>query len=71
MRTEAASAGFYKSDIHGEPVQFPRLQILTVRELLKGGKVDMPAWHVQQTFKQAPKAKGKDTMPQSKMFEAE
>lgn len=56
MRTEAASAGFYKS-IGG--TQFPRLQILTIRELLDGHKVELPAWHDERTFKAAAKAKGK------------
>ena len=56
MRVEAASAGFYKS--FGN-TQFPRLQILTVAELLEGRKVDMPPWHEQQTFKVAPRSRGK------------
>ena len=59
MRTEAASGGFYKS-VGGS--QFPRIQILTVAELLAGKRVDMPAWHEQRTFKAAPKAKGKSTI---------
>lgn len=65
MRTEAASAGFYKS-FGG--AQFPRLQIFTVRELLDGRKVEMPAWHEQRTFKAAPKVKGKNTESQADMF---
>jgi site-specific DNA-methyltransferase (adenine-specific) len=66
MRTEAATAGFYKS-FNG--AQYPRLQILTVRELLEGRKVEMPAWHEQRTFKAAPKAKGKTTpAKQAEMF---
>lgn len=56
MRCEAASAGFYNS-LSGS--QFPRLQLLTVAELLAGKRVDMPGWHVQRTFKAAPKVKGK------------
>jgi len=56
MRTEAASAGFYKS-FGG--AQFPKLQIITVGELLNGGRVEMPGWHESRTFKRAPKAKGK------------
>lgn len=54
MRQEAASAGFYES-FGGS--RFPRLQILTVQELLAGKKVDMPPWHKQQTFKVAPRSK--------------
>ncbi|MCE9591722.1 MAG: site-specific DNA-methyltransferase [Planctomycetes bacterium] len=67
MRTEAASAGFYKS----AGAQFPQLQILTVTELLQGKKIDMPAWHDRRTFKSAPKVKGKDQTPQNDLFKPE
>lgn len=53
MRTEAASAGFFKS-AWGD---HPRLQILTVAQLLDGARVDMPQTAgTNRTFKQAPKA---------------
>jgi DNA modification methylase len=67
MRAEAASAGFYKFGVGKFEQQFPRIQILTVGELLDGKRVDMPAWHEKQTFKAAPKIKGKKTH-QPKMF---
>ncbi len=51
MRTEAASAGFYHSD--GWNRDFPRLQILTIEELLNGKDVSMPP--NMTTFKQAEK----------------
>ena len=57
MRAEAADAGFYKSS-WGE---HPRIQLLTVGELLKGKQIQYP--HVtggNQTFKAAPKAKVKE-----------
>jgi DNA modification methylase len=55
MRTEAAGAGFYQSAWG----KHPRLQILTIAELLDGKRVDMPPLRqVNVTFKQAPKAKG-------------
>lgn len=57
MRAEVASAGFYESP--GFKKKYPRLQILTVAELLEGKKVEYPQTNV--TFKQAPKAKGKST----------
>jgi hypothetical protein len=41
MRTEAASAGFYRSDYFGR--DYPRLQIRTVAELLAGKGIDYPA----------------------------
>jgi len=57
MRTEAASGGFYKSPWHAEP--YPRLQILTVEELLNGKRIKCPPLgQVNVTFKEAPKAKG-------------
>jgi len=58
MRTEAASAGFYKSQWGNHPT----LQILTVEELLKGKRIDCPPLgQVNVTFKKATKAKGKKT----------
>ena len=56
MRAEAASAGFYKSPWQKEP--YPRLQILTIEELLNGKRIDCPPLgQVNVTFKKAPKAK--------------
>jgi hypothetical protein len=55
MREEAASAGFYDSSWGS---RHPRLQILTVGELLAGKTIDYPAPKLLNvTFKQAPKAK--------------
>lgn len=58
MHKEAADAGFYTSP---QNTKHPRLQILTIEELLAGKKIDMPAWSERQTFKKAPKAKGSAT----------
>ena len=53
MRTEAASAGFYASPWG----QHPRVQILTVGELLAGKKLDAPPpRQTSRTYKLAPKA---------------
>ena len=53
---EAASAGFYKSP-WGE---HPKLQILTVGELLDGKPIDMPPIRqTSATFERAPRAKSK------------
>jgi site-specific DNA-methyltransferase (adenine-specific) len=62
MRTEAAGAGFYNSPWGS---RHPRLQILTVRELLAGRMVDIPASRDLRTFKKAPRVKrrGMDTPP--------
>ena len=51
MRTEAASAGLYKSPWGTHP----RLQILTIAELLEGKGIDYPH-PANVTFKRAPKA---------------
>jgi site-specific DNA-methyltransferase (adenine-specific) len=56
MRAEAASAGFYDSPFGG---RFPRLQLLTVGELLDGKGVDYP--HLtggNVTHRRAPRAGG-------------
>jgi DNA modification methylase len=54
MRTEAASAGFYTSP--GWGTKHPRLQLLTVGELLEGKGIDYPSKHLNVTFKRAGKA---------------
>ena len=62
MRTEAAFAGFYASPWGG---QHPRVQILTVGELLAGKKLDAPpSRQTSLTYKRAPKARKKaETQP--------
>lgn len=53
MRAEAASAGFYNSPWGGT---HPRLQILTIADLLAGKRIDMPpSRQVNVTFKKAPR----------------
>jgi site-specific DNA-methyltransferase (adenine-specific) len=52
MQTEAASAGFYHSP--GWKQDYPRIQILTIEELLQGTQVKMPPPF--GTFKQAQRA---------------
>jgi DNA modification methylase len=55
MRAEAASGGFYESPGWGE--RYPKLQILTIEELLEGKGIDMPPiGQVNITFKKAPKS---------------
>lgn len=53
MKTEAATAGFYRSE--GWNKDYPRLQILTVEELLNGAEIKMPP--SASTFKQAEREK--------------
>jgi len=52
MRKEAASAGFYTSPWG----KHPRLQLLTVDDLLTGRAIDRPPAQTSVTFKRAPKA---------------
>jgi len=55
MRSEAASAGFYESPWG---TRHPRLQIITVGELLAGRRIDMPAGsQTNVTFERAPRAR--------------
>ena len=49
MQTEAVAAGFYESEFYGP---FPRLQILTIAELLEGRRLQYPH-HAPATFKRA------------------
>ena len=59
MKTEVASAGFYKSPWG----KYPVLQILTIEELLNGKTINCPPLgQVNVTFKKAPKAKGAKTV---------
>ncbi len=59
MRTEAASAGFYKSQGWGK--SYPRVQILTIEDLLRGVAVDMPPAY--GTFKQAGRVRDEGDQP--------
>jgi DNA modification methylase len=55
MRTEAAKAGFYVRPTGGkEEERYPRLQLLTIEELLKGKGIAYPAVRADLTFKKAP-----------------
>ncbi len=64
MRTEAASAEFYTSP-RGK---HPRLQILTVEDLLTGKGIDRPPAQASATFKRAPKARAASAKPQALDF---
>jgi len=59
MRTEAAGSGFYHSE--GWNKNYPKIQLLTIAELLNNKIIDMPPIHqVNITFKSAPLAKTKE-----------
>jgi len=56
MEKEAASHGFYSSKFTGE--NHPRIQILTVEDLLDGEEIDMPpVGQVNETFQEGPTVK--------------
>jgi hypothetical protein len=60
MRTEAASAGFYNSPWG---TKHPRLQLLTIAELLEGMRIDYPpSRQVNVTFRKAPEMKVAETV---------
>ena len=57
MRAEAAQAGFYHSETWNR--DYPRVQILTIAELLDGKQIDMPPiQQVNKTFRRARREKG-------------
>ena len=63
MRKEAANGGFYKSPWG----QHPRLQILTIEDLLTGKTINRPPAQTSVTFKRAPKATPKVRERQERM----
>ncbi len=67
MVQAATAAGFYHSP--GWNQNYPKIQILTIQELLDGAKINMPA-HNQPgiTFKQAERVKNGDSAAQKQLF---
>jgi len=57
MLAEAADAGFYENVSGVGKSQHPRLQILTIGDLLDGKRPDLPVAQDLRSFKQAPKVK--------------
>ena len=55
MLKEAAEAGFYQ--VPGLRDKYPRLQILSIAELLQSKKIDYPRFASDATFKKAPKSR--------------
>ena len=62
MREQAASAGFYASP--GWRTKHPRIQLLTVAELLDGRGIDYPTRQGNVTFRRARKAEPKQQTEQ-------
>jgi len=57
MVKEAASAGFYETEHFGT---FPKVQILTIEELLEGKEIRMPPRGADVTHKKAKRVKGEE-----------
>ncbi|MCI0551389.1 MAG: restriction endonuclease [Anaerolineae bacterium] len=64
MNTEAATAGFYHSTLWQK--DYPRVQVLTIEDLLNGRGIAMPP-SASGTFKQAEKIKKSDKKQQGKL----
>ncbi len=58
MKVEAVSSGYYKSPLGHN---YPRIQILTIKELLEGKKIEYPARArgIDATFRKAERHKQK------------
>jgi len=69
MQTEAVTAGFYESKTWGK--QYPKIQLLTIADLLSGKKIEMPpVKQVGATFKKAERFAG-DKSEQLELTEKE
>ena len=54
MEAEATSAGFYTPE-HFPDAQYPRIQMLTIEELLSGKRAEYPRLAPEATFRRAPR----------------
>jgi hypothetical protein len=66
MELEATTAGFYTSPIDGR--DYPRIQILTIRELLEEHKKRMLPLLILPTYQQAERIPSKKAAEQQEMF---
>ena len=69
MVKEAVSAGYYTPPSLGAERKYPRIQILTIQELLDGKAVEMPPAY--GTFKQAERVRPNDGPRTRSMFESD
>lgn len=65
MKKEAAEAGFYEPE-HFKGRGVPKVQLLTIKDLLDGHRPELPRFAPTATFKQAPRKKSDDK--QGKLF---
>jgi len=59
MKSEAAAAGFYETEIEvsKRKMSYPRIQIVTIEELLDGKEIKCPEWSLDATHKKAERKK--------------
>lgn len=69
MRKEAASSGFYDAGTYQG--KFPRIQLLTIEDLLNGKQVQLPATRGEATFKKAPAARSRAASPRLPLEDSE
>ena len=67
MEREVASAGFYEPPFGN--AKYPRLQIVTVEDIIAGKAVAMPPMLRNTTFKKAPRAKPAEAPKPKSMFD--
>jgi site-specific DNA-methyltransferase (adenine-specific) len=67
MIEEATTAGFYEPE-HFPGTYYPRIQILTIQQLLDGKNVDYPRYAPVATFKRAPRAQKANDNEQNQLF---
>ncbi len=67
MIEEAAAAGFYEPE-HWPGNFYPRIQILTIQELLRGNKVDYPQHAPVATFKKAQSVRKANNEEQNRLL---
>ncbi|HET7676949.1 MAG TPA: hypothetical protein VFK38_03785, partial [Candidatus Limnocylindrales bacterium] len=66
MELEATTAGVYTSPISGR--DYPRIQILSIRDLLEGGKRPVLPLLLLPTYQQAERLTDKKAAEQQEMF---
>jgi site-specific DNA-methyltransferase (adenine-specific) len=67
MNKEAASAGFYEPE-HFPGLRYPRLQILTIEDLLNGKRIEYPRLAPEGTFKRAERKRKTDGSEQTQLL---
>ena len=68
MKKEAIAAGFYEPK-HFPDMRFPRLQIVTIEDLLSGKGLDYPRLMRQATFKKAERKSKRTKSEQDSLFQ--